>query len=131
MCALLPTCCEPSNIMCSKRCANPVLPAFSLAGPTWYQMLTETSGSVRSSERITSSPFFNLYFSKGMVGSFREGDCASAGWTAATTDTNSRLPERRMFPRDMNFLHKDGQRVDCPLPFHSERSKTPDCSRRF
>src|SRR5436309_8880438 len=75
-CAFPPTCCEPSNIMCSNRCANPVRPGRSFAGPTWYQRFTETSGSVRSSDKITSSPFFSLYFSNGIVGSFLPGDCA-------------------------------------------------------
>jgi hypothetical protein len=27
---------EPLNIMCSKRCANPVRPARSFFEPTWY-----------------------------------------------------------------------------------------------
>ena len=33
--------------MCSKRCAKPVRPGSSLAGPTWYQRLTATIGSAR------------------------------------------------------------------------------------
>ncbi len=38
------TCFDPANIMCSKRCANPVRPASSFTAPTWYQMLSATSG---------------------------------------------------------------------------------------
>src|SRR6185436_7320528 len=102
------------NIMCSKRCAKPVRPAFSLAGPTWYQMFTETSGRVWSSERTTSKPFFNLYFSNGMVGSFRDGDCASAGWPEAKANSNSRLPNRRTFLRNMIFPPRDAGRRSFP-----------------
>src|SRR5574340_738809 len=54
--------------MCSNRWAKPVRPGFSLAGPTWYQRFTATSGSRWSSTRITSSPFFSLYLSNWMWG---------------------------------------------------------------
>src|SRR5208283_580131 len=40
-------------------------------------MFTETSGSVWSSDKITWSPLFSLYSSKGIVGSL----CAGAGAT--------------------------------------------------
>ena len=35
---------EPLNIMCSKRCANPVRPCFSFFEPTWYQSSVCTIG---------------------------------------------------------------------------------------
>ena len=44
-------------MMCSKRCAKPVRPGFSRAEPTWYQVLTETSGAEWSSWTITVRPF--------------------------------------------------------------------------
>jgi hypothetical protein len=48
---------EPWNIMCSKRCAKPVRPAFSFFEPTWNHSLTCTTGSLRSTCRITCRPF--------------------------------------------------------------------------
>src|SRR5437667_6724953 len=54
--------------MCSKRCAKPVRPGNSFAGPTWYHRLTATSGSRWSSERMTSRPFSSLYFSNFSCG---------------------------------------------------------------
>src|SRR5438046_2023870 len=42
--------------MCSKRWAKPVRPATTLAGPTWYQMLTATTGRRVSFRRMTSRP---------------------------------------------------------------------------
>ena len=54
--------------MCSKRCANPVRPGSSLAGPTWYQRLTATMGTRASRLRITSRPFGSVYFSNAMRG---------------------------------------------------------------
>src|SRR5437867_219081 len=52
---------------CSKRCAKPVWPAFSFAGPVWYQMFTPTIGSWWSSWRMTSSPFGRVYFSNSSL----------------------------------------------------------------
>src|SRR6266704_4361890 len=49
--------------MCSNRCANPVRPGTSFAGPTWYHRFTATIGTLWSSERMTSSPFCSLYLS--------------------------------------------------------------------
>jgi hypothetical protein len=34
------TFCEPLNIMCSNRCANPVRPGRSFFEPTWYHTAT-------------------------------------------------------------------------------------------
>ena len=36
---------EPWKSMCSNRCAKPVRPAASFAGPTWYHKFTATSGN--------------------------------------------------------------------------------------
>src|ERR1700720_3998938 len=69
MWALPGTCLEPSNIMCSNKCAKPVRPGNSFAGPTWYQIFVETSGSRWSSDRITTSPFASVYFSNLIAGS--------------------------------------------------------------
>src|SRR5438105_15350287 len=63
------TCFEPENIMCSNKCAKPVRPGASFAGPTWYQRFTATMGKRWSSLTMTVSPFGNLkvsYFSVGM-----------------------------------------------------------------
>jgi hypothetical protein len=62
------TCFELWNIMCSKRCANPVRPGASLAGPTWYHKLTATIGSPRFGLRITSSPLGSVIFSNASWG---------------------------------------------------------------
>src|SRR5688572_14500761 len=94
MCASGGTCFELWNIMCSNRCANPVRPTASLAGPTWYHRFTATIGSRRSWLRITSSPFGSVYFSnwsRGMsfaalvAGRF----CASDTVSPATRRTRS------------------------------------------
>src|SRR5260370_40737778 len=66
--------------MCSNRCANPVRPGNSFAGPTWYHKFTATIGSRRSSEKITSSPFSSLYFAN-----FNCGTTRAAGFAATLT----------------------------------------------
>ena len=77
--------------MCSNRCANPVRPGSSLAGPTWYQMLVATIGSRWSSDRITSRPFGKVYFSKAIFG--MSGVAGAAGgalfvvWQQGREDT--------------------------------------------
>src|SRR5712692_4539608 len=63
--------------MCSNRCAKPVRPGNSFAGPTWYHKFTATIGSRWSSEKITSSPFSSLYFSN-----FNCGTTRAAGFAA-------------------------------------------------
>src|SRR5262245_41336894 len=68
--------------MCSKRCAKPVRPGPSCAGPTRYQRFTATMGSRRSCTRITCSPFFRVYLSNGMVGRSRAGAAGCAAVTA-------------------------------------------------
>ena len=66
--------------MCSNRCAKPVRPAVSLAGPTWYQRLTATIGRRLSLRRMTSRPFGSVYFSKS---SFTTGGFTpAAAWGA-------------------------------------------------
>ena len=54
--------------MCSKRCAKPVRPAFSFFEPTWNHWFTFTIGSLRSTWRITWSPFGSVYFSNSIFG---------------------------------------------------------------
>src|SRR4051812_8017291 len=80
------TCFEPENIMCSKRCANPLRPGVWLAAPTWYQTSTATCGSRWSSLRITVSPFGSTYFSNLISGSAAAAakDAASARVGMAT-----------------------------------------------
>src|SRR4051812_3114214 len=54
--------------MCSNKCAKPVRPGASFAGPTWYQRFTATIGKRWSSLTMTVSPLGNLkvsYFSVG------------------------------------------------------------------
>ena len=74
------TCFEPWNIMCSNRCAKPVRPGSSFAGPTWYQMFTATSGSRWSSDRITSRPLGSVYFSNAIFGTSVCRDVAAGAW---------------------------------------------------
>src|ERR1700674_5853136 len=54
--------------MCSKRWAKPVRPARSFFEPTWYHWFTFTIGSLRSTWRITWSPFGSVYFSNSTFG---------------------------------------------------------------
>ena len=64
-CAFSPTYLEPSNIMCSKRWANPVSPGRSLAGP---DVIPEVHGDQRQPvifqenhiEAVLQSVFFEL-----------------------------------------------------------------------
>src|SRR6185437_11861904 len=51
-----PTCAEPSNIRCSKRCAKPCLPGGSCREPTLYQRFTATIGAEWSGAPTTRSP---------------------------------------------------------------------------
>src|SRR5688572_15814200 len=85
--------------MCSNRWANPVRPAASLAGPTWYQRLTAVIGSPRFGLRMTSSPLGNEYFSTWMRGISTGLDCADIVITPA--DAISAISrgrrERRLF----------------------------------
>src|SRR6476659_9712333 len=65
--------------MCSKRWANPVRPACSFFEPTWNHWLTLTIGSLRSTWRMTSSPFGRVYFSNSIFGASAGGAGAEAG----------------------------------------------------
>ena len=51
---------EPLNIRCSNRCAKPVRPAGSSFEPTLYQMLTATTGALRSSWTTTRRPLASV-----------------------------------------------------------------------
>ena len=53
------------NMMCSNRWAKPVRPGCSSDEPTWYQILTATSGTEWSSCTITWSPFGSVKVSNG------------------------------------------------------------------
>src|SRR5262249_6725383 len=64
-CRFFGTCSEPWNIMCSKRCANPVFPSGSFREPTPYQRFTATMGTVRSWDRTTLRPLSRRWRSKG------------------------------------------------------------------
>src|SRR6266542_3739154 len=70
--------------MCSKRCANPVRPGRSFFEPTWNHSFTCTIGSLRSTCRITCSPFGSVNFSNASFGVSAEADarCAVAGAVA-------------------------------------------------
>src|SRR5690349_3903669 len=61
-------------MICSNRCAKPVLPFGSSFDPTLYQVLTATTGALWSSWMMTVSPFFNLKLVCGM-----ETCCTSDG----------------------------------------------------
>ena len=63
-CILSATCAEPWNIMCSNRCAKPVLPGTSSREPTWYQRSTATTGTVWSSATRTVRPLSSLNWVK-------------------------------------------------------------------
>src|SRR4051812_32298960 len=84
------TCFEPENIMCSKRCANPLCPGVWFAAPTWYQTSTATCGRRWSSLRITVSPFGSWYFSNLISGSAARAD---SGTQSAKTAAMLRMCE--------------------------------------
>src|SRR5262245_47942742 len=52
---------EPLNIMCSKKCEIPVMPGRSLREPTLYHCQNVTAGTVWSSCRSTTGPFFSTW----------------------------------------------------------------------
>ena len=56
---------EPWNIMCSKRCANPVRPGSSSRDPTSYQRLTATDGAPWSGLAITRRPLASVCSTMG------------------------------------------------------------------
>src|SRR5688572_25891602 len=62
------TCFDAWNIMCSKRWAKPVRPAASLAGPTWYHVLTATTGSSGRRVTITCRPLGSVNVSTATRG---------------------------------------------------------------
>src|SRR5262245_56673743 len=74
---------EPWNIMCSKRCAKPVRPGRSFLEPTWYQRLTWTIGSFRSTCRMTCRPLGSVYFSNSTFGTAPAAAAGGAGLAGA------------------------------------------------
>jgi hypothetical protein len=78
-------CSEPWNIRCSNRWAKPVRPGFSFFEPTWNHWLTLTIGSLRSTCRMTVSPFGSVYCSNSILGASAAGagDPAAARASAA------------------------------------------------
>jgi hypothetical protein len=93
-------CSELWNIMCSKRCANPVRPLASNAGPTWYHRFTATIGSPRFGLRMTSSPFGSVTFSNVSCGMSEVRRAWVLGWAAESarpaTTSSAIESERRM-----------------------------------
>src|SRR4051812_42906696 len=57
-------CSDPSNMRCSKRCANPRWRRSSFLEPTWYQRFTETTGNGPCRRAITSIPFASVVLEK-------------------------------------------------------------------
>ena len=57
---------DPLNIRCSNRWAKPLRPLGSSLLPTWYQMLTATTGALRSVCTTTRRPFGRVKLSWGM-----------------------------------------------------------------
>jgi hypothetical protein len=86
----------PENIRCSNRCAKPVLPGFSFFEPTWYHVLTATTGALWSSCTSTVRPFFSTNFVYGMSGmgmstpASRAGGAATVVPDSASIDMNSK-----------------------------------------
>ena len=93
--------------MCSKRCAKPVRPGFSFLDPTWNHWFTCTIGSLRSTCRMTWSPFGSVYFSNSILGT-DEGDAEAAGagaWPEAVADRANRAESQRAADlRNFTFL---------------------------
>src|SRR5471032_529284 len=58
----------PLNIRCSNRWAKPVVPVFLFFEPTWYQVLTATTGVLWSSWTSTVRPFFSTNLVYGISG---------------------------------------------------------------
>ncbi len=71
---------------------SPVRPASSLAGPTWYQRLTATTGRRLSWRRMTSSPLPSTYFS---VRRSKPGDGSLRRVAAARQEPNADTEEQQ------------------------------------
>jgi hypothetical protein len=97
------------DIRCSNRCANPLRPGVWFAAPTWYQTLTDTCGSRRSSLRMTVSPFCRRYLSNLISGSAaRAGSAQNARTTAVNTRATASL------------LRKEGRPIPARRPWQEE-----------
>src|SRR5437867_9372829 len=86
------------NMMCSNRCANPVRPVSSSLDPTWYQVLTVTSGREWSSWTSTLRPLGSVNVVKGM----RMEDAPSAGAVRQATNAAAAMREYRFVGDVMN-----------------------------
>src|SRR6187455_2881058 len=96
------TCFDAWDIMCSNRWAKPVRPAASFAGPTWYQVLTATTGSSGRRLTITCRPLGSVNVSTATRGTCTGAAArlpaagAGAGFCA---DEVTRLPQVRIAKR--------------------------------
>src|SRR5258708_33667744 len=70
---------------CSKRWAKPVRPGFSFFEPTWYQVLTATTGVLWSSCTSTVRPLgrTNLVYLMSGIGIDAGSGALAAGFSAA------------------------------------------------
>src|SRR5437867_6475036 len=93
------------NMMCSNRCANPVRPVSSSLDPTWYQVLTVTSGREWSSWTSTLRPLGSVNVVYGM----RMEDAPSAGTERQATSAAAAMGEYR-FVNDVMNSSRDRER---------------------
>src|SRR5438105_3793019 len=108
------------NITCSNRCANPVRPGRSSPDPTWYHVLTATTGVEWSSWRITSRPLGSVYFSNRTAGTSPAAPGARwaawalwarrAGWADAGRARSDPSAARTSTDLLIGFLHEVHER---------------------